>query len=99
MKSRSDVLRNTLKQLQASDFRAGFEDSVLSRCSAALEHYEPGTGRTFWRKMLVPGLYQQSAFSEFFNGDAELYELFNTVNLQSEQKGCFVMPAWGTRGT
>lgn len=103
MMSATETAIQVMKDLQASDFRKGFEDTVVHRIVRAVgRDHTPGDASQMWSDFCCFGFsYQPSekrARLEARYGK-EMVDLFVEVDRQSEQPGTFVMPEWGTRGT
>lgn len=96
-KQRAQIIADTLTRLDRENYRMGFNDSVLSICRDSIEAAEPGMGREFWNQMLTGG--RVKAFENFLESDQDLLDYFDEVEGKSHGEGCFVMPAWGTKGT
>lgn len=78
-----------LNKLKESNYREGFNDSVLSILCNELND------KTLWSKVCCG--HGAEYITETYGDDA--YSLYEEVVDLSKQKGAFVMPSWGTKGT
>lgn len=89
-----NLLMPMLQNLIDTEYRFGFEDSVLSRCRNLLnKHGLSDEARNVWNKKCCGDT--QGAF---FN-DEELVAKYQEAEVESAKEGCFQMPHWGTHGT
>lgn len=94
--NRAQVIANVLRDLDAAEYRQGFNDSVLSYCRDALIDFD-GSGSEFWSLMLRSN--RDEALIKFMDNDKDLLNYFDEVDTKAAGPGAFVMPHWGTRGT
>lgn len=94
---RTDIIRNTLNQLIEQDYREGFEDGVIYRVRAALEEFD-GSGKEFWSYMCSIS-QRKHAFTEFFNSDQDLWDLYYSTEKMSKGPGSYVPHPRETYGT
>lgn len=85
MKDFTSILNN----LKESNYREGFNDSVLSILRDELND------RTLWTKVCCG--CGKKYITETYGDDA--YSLYEEVVNLSKQAGAFVMPSWGIKGT
>jgi len=92
--TKKEVLMPVLQNLIDSDFRMGFEDSVLQRCRSALYDAKlVNEANEMWSDHCC-GRHLKA-----FDNDQELLGKYNEADEISNREGCFVMPSWGTYGT
>jgi hypothetical protein len=85
------ILMNKLQELIDSNYREGFNDSVLSHCKQALiDNGFEIAGRQLWNDVCC---------GKKWTSDSELLAKYNEAEALSKKEGCFVMPEWGTKGT
>ena len=92
--TKKEILMPVLQNLIDTDYRSGFEDSVLQRCRRAL--YNAGLvseANQMWSNHCCG--YPLKAFDT----DQELLAKYNEAVEVSNREGAFVMPEWGTKGT
>ena len=101
-----DIICNVLARLEAEDFRAGFNDSVLAQICSGVNHKFPGMYWVMWQDCcMIEYTYGQTPNSvvdlvaKYMADDWGLMERWCRVHDQSMQAGSFVMPSWGTAGT
>lgn len=92
--TKKEILMSMLQELIDTNFRVGFEDSVLQRCRSAL--IEAGLTEEA-TKMWNDACCGRKA--KAFDDDQELMDKYSEANQESVKKGAFEMPSWGTYGT
>lgn len=100
-----EICTPVLTKLIAEEYRAGFEDGVLERCRNAIDaatddEVDGDQARMFWSAGCCGDLdvhhrksWARMGFTE------EFMDLFQRAKEEERKEGCFVMPAWGTKGT
>jgi len=92
--TKKEILMPMLQNLIDTDFRSGFEDSVLQRCRFALRNAGLNDeANQMWT------CYCTGGYLLAFDNDQELLDKYNEADEVSNREGCFVMPSWGTSGT
>lgn len=92
--STKEIIVSKLNELSKSNWKSGFNTSVLSEiCNAVGETPPKGN---LWTYMCCG--HKEKTISEYFDGDSTVMDLYNKVDKQSKDGG-FEMPEWGTYGT
>lgn len=97
------VIRDTLFDLQARDFRNGFEDTVLRRVCKAVADQTDHSFWDIWRdatNISHPSPSQRLYLIQVWLGnDPQILDLWIEVDDMAKSTGSFTMPEWGTYGT
>ena len=101
-----DIICQVLARLEAEDYRAGFNDSVLAQICAGVNTKFPGMYWVMWQDCcMIEHHYKEKPWlvremvTKYMADDWGLMERWYRVHTQSQQAGAFVMPDWGTVGT
>lgn len=92
--TKKEILIPMLQELIDTNFRVGFEDTVLQRCRSALFHAGMDDEAVqMWNDACC------GRKAEAFDNDRELMDKYTEANQESLKTGAFEMPHWGTYGT
>lgn len=92
--STKEIIVSKLNELSKSNWKAGFDTSVLSEICRAIGETPPKGN--LWSYMCCG--YKEKVVAGYFDGDNSIMELYNEVDKNSKDGG-FEMPQWGTYGT
>lgn len=88
------IIIDTCQDLIDSDFRNGFEDTVLYRVREAL--MDAGYSKEafdFWCDFCV--FYEKKALRLAEKWGQDIVEVYGQAHNMAKGQGCFVMPEWG----
>ena len=103
------VISDTLDNLEAINYRDGFNATVLTHLCAGMNVLFPNMYWIMWNECCMveydytergPNSHQvQTVLEKYLDNDMDLMERWVRVHTAAAGQGAFEMPEWGTRGT